>query len=222
MKKGDKIAAIGLLILGTALILFTYSLRTTETAWHNPQEMFFENVLMMVGGLFVAGTSIAVVVARLRLRRSYQGSLAMIFIGGVLSAIPMVQTYGFYGYNYNFTTFPFSFIGYPLIALGFAIIFYSFFTNHLRVEVVQNKEDNRVYSTAKVVWKENNESRDAPIKTEQEKDINEQLMKQHTLFTTTENETTTDTLRSIHYCRYCGKANKNDASYCEKCGKNIE
>jgi hypothetical protein len=23
------------------------------------------------------------------------------------------------------------------------------------------------------------------------------------------------------YCRYCGAENKNDATYCEKCGKNI-
>jgi len=227
MKKGDKIATIGLMIFGISMLIFGLFVREMEyrnyqTGYSHyvvPSVIFLGNILITLGGLMASGTVIALIASRFRLRRPYQLSIALIFLGALLSAIPMAQTYDFYGYDFSYTAFPFSFIGYPLIGLGFAIIVYSYFTNHLRVEVIQNKEDNRIYSTAKVVWKENSVMPTINT-TEKREGINEQLMKQHTMFITTETEAT-DNEESIRYCRYCGKENKTDAVYCEKCGKNI-
>jgi hypothetical protein len=221
LKRTDKIVTIFLLIFGSFLLWFGYVLPIT--GFHNnppPTTILFGNILMMLGGLMIAGTAVALVVSYLKLSRTYRGSVVIIFSGAVLNAIPWVQTYDLYGYEFNFTAFPFSFIGYPLIALGVGLIFYSYFTNHLRVEMVQTKEDNKTLSTAKIVWKENTKEQTNFNKTEKE-DINTQLMKQHTILTEIDGETMTDSSNSIRYCRYCGVENKNDAAYCEKCGKCI-
>ena len=136
----------------------------------------------------------------------------------MLSTISSVKNYDVYGYEYSLTSFPLSFIGYPLFALGFGILIYSYFTNHLGVEIVQTKDDTRTVSTAKVVWKENNIKPDNSNATEKKESVHEQLQKQHTIMNSMESETT-DNQQLIRYCRYCGAENKNDAVFCEKCGK---
>jgi hypothetical protein len=57
---------------------------------------------------------------------------------------------------------------------------YSYITNHLGVEKIQTKGDNRAVSTAKMVWKENN-TKDEHKASAQNESVYEQLLKQHTL-----------------------------------------
>src|SRR4030067_1554369 len=118
MKKGDKIATIGLMILGISMLIFGLFVREME--YRNYQTgysyyvvssvIFLGNILITVGGLMVSGTVIALIASRFRLRRPYQLSIALISLGVLLSAIPMAQTYDFYGYDFSYTAFPFSFI----------------------------------------------------------------------------------------------------------------
>lgn len=226
LQKGNKIAIIGLLIFGVIIIAFGYWLPPSaygldlrgfyEEEFANA--LFLRNLLIMSGATMVAGSILAIIVSRLNLNKTYHGSIGLIFSGIVLSAISWANTVDVFGNEITVTTFPFSFIGYPLIGLGFGILLYSYFTSHLRVEIVQTKGDNRTVSTAKVVWKENDTKPDTPKPTEKKESVYEQLQKQHTLIDSMESETTAEQ-QSIRYCRYCGAKNKSDAVFCETCGK---
>ena len=154
----------------------------------------------------------------MNLNKTYQGSIGLIFLGAILSAISTVKTYDNYGYEYSITTFPLSFIGYPILALGFGILFYSYFTSHLGVEIVQTKNEAKTISTAKIVWKENSTEPETSKITEKKETVYKQLQKQHTIVNDMERETT-NKQQLIRYCRYCGVKNKNDAIFCERCGK---
>ena len=218
MTTGDKMLAIGLLILGILGILFGIRLRENSfNFYYNDWEgILLGNMFILFGGIFAGGTSIVLITSRLKIRKNYQVPIIMLFLGAFIAIMPSYQTNGIYN-----IPFLLSFFSYPLIGLSIGIIFYSYFIKNLRVEMVQTKEDNKIISTTKVVWKENKMQQDHLDKNKKKQDINEQLMKQHTLLSSIEKESINGNSKSTRFCRYCGSKNKNDAVFCEKCGKNI-
>lgn len=225
LQKGNKIAFIGLIIIGIFFILFAENIAAynLENSRYYSEEqiakyIFLTNTLMISGAAMVSGSFLALILSRHNLNKTYQRSIGLIFAGIVLSVISWTDTVDVFGNSIKITTFPFSFIGYPLLGLGFGILLYSYFTSHLRMEIIQTKDDNTTVSTAKVVWKENNTKSNTPKPTEKKESVYEQLQKQHTLIDSMESETT-DRQQLIRYCRYCGAKNQNDAVFCERCGK---
>lgn len=225
LQKGNKIALIGLVIIGVFIILFaeTIAAYNLENSRYYSEEqianhIFLTNTLIISGAAMVSGSFLALILSRHNLNKTRQRSIGLIFTGIVVSVISWTDTVDVFGNNIKITTFPFSFIGYPLLGLGFGILIYSYFTSHLRMEIVQTKDDNTTVSTAKVVWKENNTKSDTPKPVEKKESVYEQLQKQHTLIEGMESETS-NSQQSIRYCRYCGAKNQTDAVFCETCGK---
>lgn len=171
MKKATIVLTATLMIIGIFMLVLSYSLHSEfirETEYYGADrrnDIFSTWVAMWFSAFLIVFAPMPLVFDHKRLKKSYQTAISLIIFGTMLSLIPQASTYSLLGYQYSFTMYPFSFVGYPIIGIGFAVIIYKYCMNHLKIEIVQRKEDKeKTISTARLVWVERDEEEDTPDK----------------------------------------------------------